>query len=105
VTGPAKIGHVSSQNLTTFQTFVTRNFSLQYGMATQFSQIVHNLTGFPTHLAEPKCYITVLRYVSSNHLIYFSPHALFWQARSHIISAKFWFNQQLITTLTSCAQN
>jgi len=53
VTGPAKIGHVGSQNLTTFQTFVTYNFLFQYGMATQFSEIVHNLTGFPTHLTEP----------------------------------------------------
>ena len=39
VTGPAKIGHVGSQNLTTFQTFATHNFLLQYGMATQFSEI------------------------------------------------------------------
>ena len=37
VTGPAKIGHVGSQNLTTFQTFVSHNFLLQYSMATQFS--------------------------------------------------------------------
>jgi len=36
VTGPMKIGHVGSQNLTTFQTFVTYNFLLQYSMATQF---------------------------------------------------------------------
>ena len=26
VTGPVKIGHVGSQNLTTFQNFVTHNF-------------------------------------------------------------------------------
>ena len=67
VTGPAKIGHVGSQNLTTFQTF-THNFLLQHGMATHFSEIVHNLTGFPTHLTEPKYYISVLRYVSSNYV-------------------------------------
>ena len=85
MTGPAKIGHVSLQNSTTFQTFVTHNFLLQYGMVTQFSEIVHNLTGFPTHLTEPKYYISVLRYVSSNNMVYFSPHALFLQARSHII--------------------
>ena len=36
VTGPAKIGHVGSQNLATFQTFATHNILLQYGMATQF---------------------------------------------------------------------
>ena len=54
MTGPAKIGHVGSQNLTTFQTFVAHNFLLQYGMATQFSEIVYNLTGFPTHLTEPE---------------------------------------------------
>ena len=70
VTGPAKTGHVGSQNLTTFQTFVTHNFLLQYGMATQFSEIMHNLTGFPTHLTKPKYYISVLRYVSSNHDIF-----------------------------------
>ena len=87
MTGPAKIGHVGSQNLTTFQTFVTHNFLLQHGMATQFSEIVHTLTGFPTHLTEvtePKYYISVLRYVSSNHMVYFSPHALFSQAQSQI---------------------
>jgi len=54
-------------------------------MATQFLEIVHNLTGFPTHLTEPKYYISVLRYVSSNHMVYFSPHALFLQARSQIM--------------------
>ena len=58
VTGPAKIGHVGSQNSTTFQTFVTHNFLLQYDMATQFSEIVHNLTGFLTHLTESKYYCT-----------------------------------------------
>ena len=84
VTGPAKIGHMGFRNLTTFQTFVTRNFLLQYGMATQFSEIVHYLTGFPTHLTEPKYYISVFRYVSSNNMVYFSPHALFSQARSLI---------------------
>ena len=60
VTGPAKIGHVGSQNLTTFQNFVAHNFLLQYGVAPQISEIVHNLTGFPTHLTD---YISVLRYV------------------------------------------
>ena len=84
VTGPAKIGHVGSQNLTTFQTFVTHNLLLQYGVFTQFSEIVHNLTGFPTHLTEPKYHISVLRYVSSNYMVCFSPHALFSQARSHL---------------------
>jgi len=53
-------------------------------MATQFSEIVHNLTGFPTHPTEPKYYISVLRYVSSNHMVYFSQHALFLQDRSQI---------------------
>ena len=84
VTGPAKIGHVGSKNLTTFQTFVTHNFLLQYGMATQFSEIVHNLTGFPAHLTEPKYFISVLTYVSSNHMVYFSPHLLFSHAWSQI---------------------
>ena len=84
VTGPVKIGHVGSQNLTTFQNFVTYNFLLKYGMATQFLEIVHNLTGFLTHLTQPKYYISVLRYVSSNHMVYFSPHALFSQAQSQL---------------------
>ena len=75
------MGHVGS---TTFQNLVTHNFLLQYGMATQFSEILHNLTGFPTHLTEPKYYISVVRYVSSNHNVYFSPHTLFSQARSQI---------------------
>ena len=69
VTGPAKIGHVGSQNLCTFQTFVTHNFLLKFGMATQILEVVHNLTGFSTHLTEPKYYISVLRYVSSNHIM------------------------------------
>ena len=85
MTGPAKIGHVGSQNLTTFQTFVTHNFLLQNGMATQFLEIVHTLIGFPTHLTQPKYYISALRYVSTNHMVYFSPHALFSQARSQIL--------------------
>ena len=59
MTGPAKIGHVDSQNLTTFQTFITHNFLLQYGMATQFSEIVHNLTGFLHILQNPN---TTFRY-------------------------------------------
>ena len=83
MTGPVKIGHVGSQNLTTFQTFVTHNFVLKYGMATQLPEIVQNLTGFSTHFTEPKYYISVLRYISSNYMIHFSPHALFSQARSH----------------------
>ena len=85
VTGPAKIGHVGSQNLTTFQTFVTHNSLLHYGMATQFLEIVNNLTGFSTHLTEPKYYISVLRYISSNHMVHFSPHTLFSQARSQMV--------------------
>ena len=31
VTGPVKIGHVGSKNLTTFQTFGSHNFLFQYG--------------------------------------------------------------------------
>ena len=87
VTGPAKIDHEGSKNLTTFQTFVTHNVLLQYGMAIQFSGIVHNLTGFPSHFTEPKCYISVLRCVSSNQMVYFSPYAPFLQAQSHICTS------------------
>ena len=85
VTGPAKIGHVGSQNLTTFQTFGFHNFLFQYGAATKFSEFVYNLFGFAKQLTESKYYISALIYVSSNDMVYFSPHALFSQARSHII--------------------
>ena len=74
--------YMGSQNFTTFLTFVTHDFLLRYGMATQFSDVVYNLTGFLTHFTKPKYYISVLRYVSSNQMIYFSPYALFLQARS-----------------------
>ena len=54
-------------------------------MATKFSRFIDNLLGFTTLLTESKCYISVLRYVSLNDTTYFSPHALFLQARSHIL--------------------
>ena len=73
MTGPAKIGHVGSQNLTTFQTFGFHNFLFQYGVATKISWFFDNLFGFTTLLTEFKYYISVLRYVSSNGMIYFSP--------------------------------
>ena len=84
VTGPAKIGHVGSQNLTTFQTFGSHNFLFKYGIATKISELVDNLFGFRTLLTESKYYISALRYVLSNDMVYFSPHALFSQAQSHI---------------------
>jgi len=61
---------MGSQNLTTFQTFVTHNFLHQYGMATQFSEIVHNLTGFPTHLTKLKFQtrVTVSAVKARSHL-------------------------------------
>jgi len=52
VTGPAKIEHVSSQILTTFQSFGSHNFLFQYGMATKVSDFVDNLFGFTTLLTE-----------------------------------------------------
>jgi len=81
VTGTAKIGHVGFQNLATFQTFGSHNFLFQYGMATKFSRFVDNLFGFIALLTESKYYISVLRYISSNGMVYFSPHALFLQAQ------------------------
>ena len=85
MTGPAKIGHVHGlSKFDYFSNFVTHNFLLQYGMATKVSEMVHNLTGFPTHLTETKYYISVLRYVPLNDKVYFSPNDLFSQARSHI---------------------
>ena len=89
VTGPAKIGHVGSYNLTTFQTFGSHNFLFQYRTATKFSRFFDNLFGFTTLLTESKYYISILRYVSSKDMVYFSPHALFSQARSlNIIETK-----------------
>jgi len=74
--------------LTTFQTFGSHNFLFQYGTATKFSKFVDNLFGFITLLTESKCYFSILRYVSSNGMVYFSPHALFSQARSHIVARR-----------------
>ena len=54
-------------------------------MTTKISEFADNLFGFITLLAESKYFISVLRYVSSNDIVYFSPHALFSQARSHIL--------------------
>ena len=54
VTGPAKIGHVGSQNLTTFQNFGFHNFLFQNGMATKISEPADNLFGFTTLLTESK---------------------------------------------------
>ena len=85
VLGPTKIGHVNSQNLTTFQIFVTQLFTPIWYGHTIFSDCAYLITGFPTHLTEPKYYISELRNnISSNHMVYFSPHALFLQAWSHI---------------------
>ena len=53
-------------------------------MATKFSRFVDNLFGFTILLTESKYYISVLRYVSSNDMVYFSLHALFLQARSQL---------------------
>jgi len=85
VTRPAKIGHVGCQNLTTFQTFGFHKFLFQYGTATKNSEFVDNLFSFTTLLTESKYYISVLRYVSPNDMVYISPHALFLQAQSHIV--------------------
>ena len=71
--------------LALFQSLSSHNFLFQYGLATKFSRFVDNLFGFTTLLTESKYYILVLRHVESNNMVYFSPHALFSQARSHII--------------------
>jgi len=69
-----------------FLNFWLSKLLFQYGMAIKFSRFVDNLFGFTTLLKEFKCYISVLRYVSSNDMVYFSTHALFLQARSQIQS-------------------
>ena len=52
MTRPAKIGHVGSQNLTTFQSFGSHNFLFQYGMTTKISELVDNLFSFTILLTE-----------------------------------------------------
>ena len=69
----------------TIQTFGSLNFLFQYGTATKFSRYIDNLFGFTTLLTESKYYISVLKYVSSNDIVYFSPRALFLQARSQLM--------------------
>ena len=54
VTGPAKIGHVGSQNLTAFQSFGSHNFLFRLDMATKISELVDNLFSFATLITEPK---------------------------------------------------
>ena len=85
VTGPAKIGHVGSQSLTTFQTFGFHNFLFQYGTATKFQSLLI------IYLASKHCLQTIQLnfsieiYVLSNKMVHFSPHALFSQARSQFV--------------------
>ena len=56
MTGPAKTGHVGSQNLTTFQTSGSQYFQFKYGMGTKISVFVDNLFGFDTMLTESTYY-------------------------------------------------
>ena len=70
--------------MTTFQTFGSHNFLFQYDTNTKFFRFVDNLFDFIKLFTESKYYISVLKYVSSNYIVYFSPHALFSQAQSHI---------------------
>jgi len=44
VTKPAKIGHLGSQNLTTFQSFGSHNFLFQYGMIAKISELADNFS-------------------------------------------------------------
>jgi len=86
------------------------NFLYQYGTATKFYRFVDNLFGFTTLLKESKCYISVLRYVSPNNMVYFSPHALFLQAWSQIVKIEAIVTQiptkfchVTVATVTCCA--
>ena len=55
MTGPAKIGHVGSQNLTSFKLLaLMKRILFQYGVATKVSEFVDNLFGFTTLLTESK---------------------------------------------------
>ena len=60
-------------------------------MATKYSRFVDNLFGFNKLLTDSKYYISVFRYVESNNMEYFSPHALFLQARSHMEQFCLWY--------------
>ena len=81
----------------TIQTFGSLNFLFQYGTATKFSRYIDNLFGFTTLLTESKYYISVLRYVSSNDIVYFSPHALFLQARMFVRINHQWDKHQKLS--------
>ena len=66
--------------------------------ATKFFKFVDNLFGIKMLLTESKYCFSVLRYVSSNDMVYFSPHALFSQARSQL-----WFYKLVWFSVTSFA--
>jgi len=68
VTGPAKIGHVGSQNLTKFQNSGSYKILFQHGTAIKKSELVENIFGFTTLLTESKYQISELRYVLSNDM-------------------------------------
>jgi len=53
-----------------FSIFGSHNFLFQYDAATKFLKFVDNLFGFATLPTKPKYYISVLRYVSSNDMVY-----------------------------------
>jgi len=51
VTGPAKVGHVGSQNLTNFQTSGSYKILFQHGTAIKISELIDNIFGFTTCIA------------------------------------------------------
>ena len=64
VTGPAKIGHVGTQNLTTFQTFMCQNVFITYAMTMQVLSLTKHLIGVIMQVTESRYSIPVLRYNS-----------------------------------------
>ena len=62
MTRPAKIGYVDTQNLSTFQTFMTHNFLCSYHITMYFSALTKCLVGCIIQVTDCIYSIVVLRY-------------------------------------------
>ena len=70
----------------------------------KFSRFVDNLFGFTTLLTESKYYISVLRCVSLNDMVYFSLHALFLQAVTYFSAVGPVLSKQLYASWITSVQ-
>ena len=62
MTRPATIGYVDTQNLSTFQTFMTHNFLCDYHITIYFSTLTKYLVGCIIQVPDCIYSIVVLRY-------------------------------------------